>query len=329
MRVAVLVGLLALSACSPGIVFNNSPEMTPHEMLQRTDHVFIGVIEKHTIEVWPRLGVPRGNGAYWYVARRRVKIENVLKGSESHPVVDIYEYTWLGGASGDWNSTQDGGRYLFLVRLEGGKYHVVRDWWRSILPISSGQHARLPLDDSHPFWERFDLLQWWVRPGWSLAMGRPSNLSAWRTIKIQRGLLRYPDRRMMRLACENLLLWGRGQDECAANLSLEELNSVGLVFNAITPASQIWPKNKQAVDFARSEWSWLIAKPDLNPDEMDNLRLYTCVNNLELRKQFCRDFVRRFPTDLDNGCPADKPPPATIVTEAGDVPLTGAWQTQK
>ena len=33
----------------------------------------------------------------------------------------------------------------------------------------------------------------------------------------------------------------------------------------------------------------------------------------------------RYPADRDNGCPADQPPPATIVTEKGDVPLAGSW----
>ena len=53
---------------------------------------------------------------------------------------------------------------LFLVRVENGRYHVVRDWWRSIFPIHSGSHPRLPLDETSPSWERVGLMSWWVRP---------------------------------------------------------------------------------------------------------------------------------------------------------------------
>jgi hypothetical protein len=55
------------------------------------------------------------------------------------------------------------------------------------------------------------------------------------------------------------------------------------------------------------------------------LRLLTTVNRPRLRREFCRLFAQRFPNDHDNGCPADQPPPATIVTKDGDIPLIGAW----
>ena len=59
-------------------------------------------------------------------------------------------------------------------------------------------------------------------------------------------------------------------------------------------------------------------------NNVDMLRLLTTVNR-PLRREFCRLFTRRFPKDHDNGCPADQPPPATIVTQDGDVPLIGPW----
>ena len=34
----------------------------------------------------------------------------------------------------------------------------------------------------------------------------------------------------------------------------------------------------------------------------------------------------KFPNDTDSGCPADTPPPATIVSQDGDVPLPGRWR---
>jgi hypothetical protein len=44
-----------------------------------------------------------------------------------------------------------------------------------------------------------------------------------------------------------------------------------------------------------------------------------------MRAEFCKLYAREYPGDADNGCPADQPPPATIVTERGDVPLLGPW----
>jgi hypothetical protein len=55
------------------------------------------------------------------------------------------------------------------------------------------------------------------------------------------------------------------------------------------------------------------------------LRVFTTINNTSLRTHFCDLFSARFPGDTDNGCPANQPPPATIVTADGDVPLVGPW----
>jgi hypothetical protein len=77
--------------------------------------------------------------------------------------IDVYEVFWTGGASGDWNSTEDGERAVFPLRVEQGCYRVVGDWWRSIFTVTSGPHARLPLNDSRPFWERVALMNWWVQ----------------------------------------------------------------------------------------------------------------------------------------------------------------------
>jgi hypothetical protein len=195
----MLVLALLLTSCNPGFEFNKG-DLTPDQMLDRATHIFIGVIEKHALEFRPFFRIPGDESGFWKVARRRVRIENVLRGEEKRPVVDIYEIFWTGGATGLWNVTTDDGRYLFLVRVENGKYHVVRDWRYSIFPIHSGRHERLPLDNSRPFWERFALLMWWVQPDLKLACGpydNPGNaLSEWRKVKIWRGLLYHTDRRL-------------------------------------------------------------------------------------------------------------------------------------
>jgi len=53
--------------------------------------------------------------------------------------------------------------------------------------------------------------------------------------------------------------------------------------------------------------------------------MLTAINRPSLRREFCREFMAKYPNDTDNGCPADKPPPATIVTQDGDLPLVGEW----
>jgi len=64
----------------------------------------------------------------------------------------------------------------------------------------------------------------------------------------------------------------------------------------------------------------LLHAPDPDAD-----RVLTTVDSPSLRREFCQKFLAKFPHDTDNGCSADNPFPATIVTENGDVPLVGAW----
>jgi hypothetical protein len=208
--------------------------MTSEEKLARATVVFVGVIQAHHFDSWPlfRLNIPgedQSNAKYWKILRREVRIETVLRGAEGRKVVDVYEIFWTGGTSGDWNSTQDGERVLFLVRVENHRYHVVRDWWRSIYPVTTGPHSRLPLDASHPLWERIALMNWWIeRSDDAVRVTYPyfmysdpaQTLSLWRTIKLERGLLRHPSARVRVQACRALLELGAGQDECWETLSL-------------------------------------------------------------------------------------------------------------
>jgi hypothetical protein len=52
----------------------------------------------------------------------------------------------------------------------------------------------------------------------------------------------------------------------------------------------------------------------------DERRLLTTVSLPKARRDFCRLYLREYPGDTDNGC-FSPDPPATIVTEHGDVPL--------
>jgi hypothetical protein len=326
-RWVLIPAVFALVGCGPGLVFNESQEMTPDQMLQRADHIFIGVIEKHSVEALPFFRVPGQNPGDWTVLRRRIRVENVLRGSERRKEIDIYEIFWTGPTSGDWNLTQNDQRYLFLVRTENGRYHVVRDWWRSIFRISSGRHERLPLDASRPFWERVGLLMWQVGPGWSPGIGDVERndpgqiLGRWRAVKLLRGLLRYPNHELQLTACASLLAREPWEDECWDRLTAEDQHRLADIGAAHRRHKEAYAQRRTVAE--------MFAAYSGGASDLDRLRLLTTENNAAFRLGICRLFVKRFPVDHDNGCPADKPPPATIVTEDGDLPLTGPWPTGK
>src|ERR1035438_611921 len=117
-RLIAAAALLLLSGCSPGLVFNSS-EMPAKEMMARASHIFVGVIQKQQLESWPLLrfsfsGMDSATAKCWKVLRREVRVEMVLRVDEGSDVGDIYEFFGTCGASGDWNSTHDGERALFL-----------------------------------------------------------------------------------------------------------------------------------------------------------------------------------------------------------------------
>jgi hypothetical protein len=323
------IAVLLLSGC--GHVFVLSRTQSRDEMLSRASHVLIGVIEYHKLESWPffRVSLPSdvGEAKYWKVLRRRVRVETVLRGSEYRTAIDVYEVFWTGGTTGDWNSTPDGERALFLLRVEDGYYHLVQDWWRSIFPVTSGPHSRLPLDDSHPMWERIALMNWWMEdtadtahnPYPHFRYNDPGSvLGLWRTVKIERGLVSYPNRDIRLLACGELTgLTGWGQDECWESLS-EEDRAYQREKCRCDPAEDLARGRENLVKLDASWWWTRFAS-------RDERRLLTTISNPKRRAELCRLYEHEYPGDHDNGCPADRPPPATIVTERGDLPLEGAW----
>lgn len=308
--------------------------MSSEEMLSRASHVFVGVIENQHFDYWPFFSVAipgddRASAKYWKVLRRRVHIETVIRGVEPRKTIDVYEIFWTGGTSGDWDSTRDGERALFLVRVENGHYHVVRDWWRSIFPITNGPHSRLPLDESKPLWERIALMNFWVERNDDAARitypyfrnvdpGRA--LSLWRIVKLERGLVRHPSRNIHVPACRELLgLSGWGQDECWESLSETEKSQLR-DGGYLCCASESIATTRRQLRERNATWWWE------GYADRESRRLLTAVNNKELRTKICRLYTREYPGDFDTGCGADHAP-ATIVTESGDVPLVGKWPT--
>jgi hypothetical protein len=315
------------------LVFNPH-QMSSQEMLDRASYVFVGVIENQHFDYWPFFDVNlpgdnRASAKHWKVLRRRVQVETVIRGVEPRKTIDVYEIFWTGGTSGDWNSTRDGERALFLVRVENGHYHVVRDWWRSIFPITNGPHSRLPLDESRSLWERIALMNFLVdRNDNSVRITYPyfhyndpgNALGLWREVKLERGLVRHPSSSVRVPACRELLmLVGWGQDECWESLSESEkshLRDGG--YSCCTPASIA--TTRRQLQERDASWWWL------RYADRESRRLLTAVNNKELRTEICRVYTREYPGDQDTGCLYDRPP-ATIVTENGDVPLAGKWPT--
>jgi hypothetical protein len=317
-----------LSGCGPGLIFNNSQQMTPDQMLARADRVFVGTVRSHHFDSWPFFRVPgvaAREAKYWMVLRRVVRVELALRGGWPGRVVDVYEIYWDGPASGDWNSTRGGERDVFLVRRENGRYHVVRDWWRSIFPVTSGRHTRLPLDESRPLWERIALMNWWVDNDPAAQISYPhflrndpgGALTIWRTTKLLRGLVRHPSSDVRMKACRELMQGGIGQDECWDDLSMAEKGRFH-ESGYICCSQESVAETRTRFEAWGAKW-WNIAR------DRDQRRLLTTVSNRRLRAEFCGMFEHEYPGDLDNGCPATNRPPATIVTEQGDVPLVGAW----
>jgi len=303
--------------------------MSEDEMLARASHIFIGVIQKQQIEWWPlfRLRMPGDDpvtAKYWKILRREVRIEMLIRGVEARKVVNVYEIFWTGAASGPWNSTQNGERALFLVRVENGRYHVVRDFWQSVFRITSGPHSRLPLDDSRPLWERIALMNWWIKSSDDTVRIADSffrfndpgrSLSVWRIVKLTRGLLRHPSPYVRLAACRELVgMGGWGQDECRE--MLPDSDKAQLLASA---SSRYFTDLSRQLQQRDAAWWWS------QYGQRENRRLLTATKNRVLRTEICRRYEREYPGDRDTGCPADQPPPATIVTEHGDVPLIGPW----
>jgi hypothetical protein len=46
-------------------------------------------------------------------------------------------------------------------------------------------------------------------------------------------------------------------------------------------------------------------------NSIEDRRRLAAINDSRLRPEFCRLWAREYPDDHDNGCPADRPPPAT------------------
>jgi hypothetical protein len=316
MRPLLAAALLLLCGCAPRLVFRE--HASRDEQLKQASLIFIGVIQGHHYESWPSFRFTHPAGDSWGILRREVTVETILRGTEPRKKIDLFEIYWMGGRGGDWNTTNDGGRYLFLVRMEGGRYHVVGDWYRSIFPVTSGRRGRLPLDESHSLWERIALMNWWLEPSdYMVGMDYhdPGDaLSLWRQTKLLRGLVRHPSSKVRVTACYELLQFSdMGQDECWDALSEGEREQVATYSLSCCNANEVMSR-RRGLAMAASQW-WSRRK------ELDLRRVMTAINDRRLRREFCKLFAGEYPDDYDNGCPADRAPPATIVTEQGDVPL--------
>ena len=305
-HLALIASLIVLAGCGPGLEFNRS-EMTLNEMMRRASLVFVGVIESHHVDSWPffRVKDPDGDresARQWKVLRRRVRVELVIRGSYSREWIDVQEIHWFGGKSGNWNFTQDGERALFMVRQENGLYHVVRDWWRSIFPVTSGPHRRLPLDDSHPVWERIALMNLWLPndPNFQLTYPHlqqtdPARaLDRWRTAKLLRGLLRHPSRDVRVKACWGLVF--SGLDDVQDTLSADEQRAVAEMVGFAYSRDSVAERRKYLRKLGAHRL-WRVNT------EREDRRFLTTVIDPAVRREACRLYMRTYPGDTDIGCP--------------------------
>lgn len=145
--------------------------------------------------------------------------------------------------------------------------------------------------------------------------------------KVLRGLLRHPDKDVRLVACEDLLHIGLAQDECWDSLDSSDRKTLNKFWNMVAP-DDAWKQNRNFEKFAQQHWDQLVETAQRFHYAIDELRLFTTINNPRLRREFCAKFHGLFPDDNENGCPADRQPPATVVTENGDIALVGKWPSQ-
>lgn len=84
-----------------------------------------------------------GTAVDWFRVAVRTTVETVLKGELNQPTLD-YEY-WMPalGTVGEWNSLQEGARYVqFLRRDRLGHWHAVVDFWPASIHVTTGRHPR-------------------------------------------------------------------------------------------------------------------------------------------------------------------------------------------
>jgi hypothetical protein len=113
---------------------------------------------------------------------------------------------------------------------------------------------------------------------------------------------------------------GRAQDECWDSLDPRDRKSLNRFWNMVAPEDS-WKENRAFEGYASQRWDQIADAAPLTFHAIDELRLFTTINHLALRRDFCAKFQKLFPQDNENGCLADQRPPATMVTQNGDVPL--------
>lgn len=134
-------GVQALSAVP---AFEWHHELTYTEMVNTAPLIIIGEV-RGLVFVGPPVESTddQGNRHGWQLVKASVSVENVLKGRASD-AIEFFFYISLAGFSGDWNSLDVGGRFVFFLKEVDGRLRAVRDHWRSSIEVGSGRHLRIP-----------------------------------------------------------------------------------------------------------------------------------------------------------------------------------------
>lgn len=322
----LLAVLPLLVSCGPGLTLQTEPFELPGD---NATHVFTGAVQYQQYDSWPFFEIEGDTNRNWKILRRRVKVELVIRGEPMAHAVDLYEISWTGGMSGEWDWTEVGLRYLFFAKVENGRLRTVRDNGRKLFRIESGIHQRLPGSEGMPLLERLGLMSVRPMPGWSpslVARGRPpAGVSHWRWVRILRGFLRHPDLQLRAGACEVLLNQRWALDECWEQFDFVERAAFANKADVYERLSE----RRWFLEQAENEWLSAVRHHEKGDrpweQPFDKLRLLTTINDPTLRRRFCKNFLALFPHEPDHGCPADRLPPASIVTDDGGVPLNGDW----
>lgn len=330
MRPAVALFLLLLGGCGSPFVGDLSQQVSRSDMLERAEFAFVGTIQNQHIEnpTTHRIILPEKQQQlerFYRVVRYSVSVETLLRGSLPQNI-DVYEVFWFGGGSGDWNAVRPGDRCLFLVRSDRGRLRVVRDYWRSIFPTTGGPYQHVPLGDSDPFWERIALMNFDLWGPHDLARttqvdfhyADPGHaLTAWRRLKLLRGLLLHPSSAVRISACREILRQRSGEDGCWSLLSPAE-KSLTSAHGSVCCTEQQFQQNRRDIMEKSAEWWWSIYGQD-----REGARALTSVNIPQRRAEICALWNKHYPHDPDSGCGPDGTLPETRVTQHGDLAVNG------
>jgi hypothetical protein len=219
-HVAAFLPAIFLCSCAPHIVYQH---LTDKELVEQSPIIVVGRIEKKEM-FWKKLvrqGSESGHPLFWFPVKVRVDVENVVRGDLRARLVE-YTY-WLprGSTVGEWNSLQEGGRYVHFLRREGSQLRSVVDFWLSAIRVTTGRHRLLNATHGLPQ----TIAELLLSPGEDFSVDRfqLSNgavhatrlIGGAATCPLLEALAGNSDARIRAEACEELRAWSFASSRCS------------------------------------------------------------------------------------------------------------------